>query len=76
MDALPVREETGLPYASTDTAADGEAGPVMHACGHDVHVTCLLGAVALMAQARGPLVAARSSRCSSPPRRPPTAPRR
>ena len=39
MDALPVKEETGLPYASQDTAADGS--PVMHACGHDVHVTCL-----------------------------------
>jgi hippurate hydrolase len=49
MDALPVKEETGLPYASQDTAADGS--PVMHACGHDVHVTCLLGAVALLAQA-------------------------
>jgi hippurate hydrolase len=53
MDALPVREETGLPYASTQTASDGDATvPVMHACGHDVHVTCLLGACALMAQAR------------------------
>src|SRR5215212_5594315 len=53
MDALPVREETGLPYASKETAAEGDAEvPVMHACGHDVHVTCLLGAVALMAQAR------------------------
>ena len=52
MDALPVREATGLPYASTDTAttADGEV-PVMHACGHDVHVTCLLGAVELFADA-------------------------
>lgn len=50
MDALPVREETGLPYASTQTADDGVA--VMHACGHDVHVTCLLGAVTLLAQAR------------------------
>ena len=49
MDALPVKEETGLPYASQDTAADGS--PLMHACGHDVHVTCLLGAVALLAQA-------------------------
>jgi amidohydrolase len=54
MDALPVREETGLPYASKETAAEGDAAvPVMHACGHDVHVTCLLGAIALMAQARG-----------------------
>ena len=44
MDALPVREETGLPYASTADVRR-TAPPVMHACGHDVHVTCLLGAV-------------------------------
>ncbi|HET9647108.1 MAG TPA: amidohydrolase [Microlunatus sp.] len=50
MDALPVLEATGLPYASAQTADDGT--PVMHACGHDVHVTCLLGAAALMARAR------------------------
>jgi amidohydrolase len=49
MDALPVQEQTGLPYASSDTSDDGTA--VMHACGHDVHVTCLLGAVTLMARA-------------------------
>jgi hippurate hydrolase len=49
MDALPVREETGLSYASTRTTDDDT--PVMHACGHDVHVTCLLGAVTLLAQA-------------------------
>jgi hippurate hydrolase len=50
MDALPVREETGLPYASTATAtgSEGDAVPVMHACGHDVHVTCLLGAAELL----------------------------
>src|SRR5918912_2040072 len=54
MDALPVRERTGLPYASTVTARDldGNEVPVMHACGHDVHVTCLLGASALLASAR------------------------
>ena len=54
MDALPVKEATGLPYASTDTATDEGGGTVsvMHACGHDVHVTCLLGAVALLAQAK------------------------
>jgi amidohydrolase len=54
MDALPVKEQTGLPYASTVTArdADGTEVPVMHACGHDVHVTCLLGASALLANAR------------------------
>jgi amidohydrolase len=51
MDALPVREATGLPYASTVTASTSEGSevPVMHACGHDVHVTCLLGAVDLLA---------------------------
>ena len=49
MDALPVREDTGLAYASTRTTDDGI--PVMHACGHDVHVTCLLGAVTLLAGA-------------------------
>jgi len=53
MDALPVREETGLAYASTVTARDQDSAevPVMHACGHDVHVTCLLGAAALLAGA-------------------------
>jgi amidohydrolase len=51
MDALPVEEATGLPYASTVRASDaaGNEVPVMHACGHDVHVTCLLGAAALLA---------------------------
>jgi amidohydrolase len=54
MDALPVKEQTGLPYASTVTVRDldGNEVPVMHACGHDVHVTCLLGASALLANAR------------------------
>ncbi len=46
MDGLPVLEATGLPYASTARGTDheGHEVPVMHACGHDVHVTCLLGA--------------------------------
>src|SRR6185312_11316555 len=54
MDALPVAEDTGLPYASSVTAtdADGNDRPVMHACGHDVHVTCLLGAASLLAGMR------------------------
>lgn len=54
MDALPVQEATGLPYASTVvwTDPDGSSVPVMHACGHDVHVTCLLGAAQLMGQGR------------------------
>ncbi len=54
MDALPVEEATGVPYASKAKAADpeGKTVPVMHACGHDMHVTWLAGTVALMAQAR------------------------
>ncbi|MDT5148397.1 MAG: hypothetical protein QOI01_130 [Mycobacterium sp.] len=50
MDALPVKEATGLAYASTTTVTDaaGAEIPVMHACGHDVHVTCLLGAAQLL----------------------------
>jgi hippurate hydrolase len=54
MDALPVREATGLPYASTAIATDasGQETPVMHACGHDMHVTCLLAAAQLLADHR------------------------
>lgn len=53
MDALPVTELTGLPYASGVTATDdtGAVVGVSHACGHDVHVACLLGATELLAQA-------------------------
>jgi hippurate hydrolase len=54
MDALPVEERTGLPYASKVTTRDrdGSTVPVMHACGHDMHVTWLSGASRLLAQAR------------------------
>ena len=53
MDALPVREATGLPYASNVTAdQDGKSVPVMHACGHDMHVTWLIGAATLLAKNR------------------------
>ncbi len=54
MDALPVREQTGLAYASAASGvdADGEAVPIMHACGHDLHVTCLCGAAELLARNR------------------------
>ncbi|WP_312875804.1 amidohydrolase [Arthrobacter terrae] len=54
MDALPVLEKTGLAYASTVTgkAPGGNDVPVMHACGHDVHVTCLLGAAGVLAAER------------------------
>ncbi|HEY9494846.1 MAG TPA: amidohydrolase [Intrasporangium sp.] len=54
MDALPVTELTKLPYASNVTAVDESGGTVgvSHACGHDVHVTCLLGAAASLAGGR------------------------
>lgn len=54
MDGLPVTERTGLPYASTDTVTtpEGDVSGTMHACGHDVHVTCLLGAAAVLAAHR------------------------
>jgi hippurate hydrolase len=54
MDALPVKELTGLPYASKLTAKnrEGKTVPVMHACGHDMHVVWLVGAITLLAQAR------------------------
>jgi amidohydrolase len=52
MDGLPVKEATGLPYASTVTALgpDGHDVSVMHACGHDMHVTWLAGATKLLAR--------------------------
>jgi hippurate hydrolase len=54
MDGLPVLEQTGLPYACTSRTKDhrGAEVPVMHACGHDMHITCLLGAAAELAAAR------------------------
>ena len=54
MDALPVAEQTGLDYASTQTTTDpdGAQVPVMHACGHDMHVTWLAGATAQLAASR------------------------
>jgi amidohydrolase len=51
MDGLPVKEDSGLSYASTamQTDRDGVEKPVMHACGHDVHITSLVGAARQMA---------------------------
>ena len=43
MDALPVQEQTGLPYAST-------VATKMHACGHDIHMTTLLGTAMMLTQ--------------------------
>jgi amidohydrolase len=54
MDALPVKEATGLPYASAVSATDreGKTVPVMHACGHDMHVAWLAGATKLLAESK------------------------
>ncbi|WP_458318104.1 amidohydrolase [Mycolicibacterium brisbanense] len=53
-DALPVQEQTGLPYASTARATnpDGKDVPVMHACGHDMHTTALVGTLQLLTESK------------------------
>ena len=55
MDCNPVKEITGLPYASTKTMKkeDGVEVPVMHACGHDAHVTWMLGVAKMMMTLKG-----------------------
>src|SRR5690606_2980553 len=55
MDALPVEEATGLPYASRVTGPSPSGGdvPVMHACGHDLHMACLVGLARTMGALRG-----------------------
>jgi amidohydrolase len=52
MDGLPVKEQSGLDYASRVTQVDaaGVDQPVMHACGHDVHITALVGTARQMAE--------------------------
>src|SRR5258708_28904755 len=52
LDALPVEEKTGLPYASTVKAKNdtGQDVSVMHACGHDVHITNMIGTAMMLAQ--------------------------
>jgi len=54
LDALPVKEDTGVDFASTVTVkgADGQQVPVDHACGHDMHMSCLVGMAKLMANHR------------------------
>jgi hippurate hydrolase len=61
LDALPMEEKTGLPYASTATQMwNGKETPVMHACGHDIHMASWVGAaralVTLKAQWSGTLM--------------------
>jgi len=54
MDALPVKEDTGLPYASTVRSLNlsGTEVPVMHACGHDLHMTVFVGTARVLAGMR------------------------
>lgn len=54
MDALPVKEKSGLPYASQVVATDrqGKQVSVMHACGHDIHMTCVAGAAKVLSKNR------------------------
>ena len=54
LDALPVEEKTGLPYASTVRTKDdsGREVPVMHACGHDVHMAALIGTATILAHSK------------------------
>jgi hippurate hydrolase len=54
LDALPVEEKTGLPYASKVHAKDdsGRDLPVMHACGHDLHMAAILGTAEIMARSK------------------------
>jgi amidohydrolase len=51
IDALPIKEQTGVDYASEvfETTTDGTKVPVMHACGHDMHVACLIATAELLA---------------------------
>jgi len=51
IDGLPMKEETGLLYASTDTSvlSDGSVVPVMHGCGHDLHITAAIAAAEVLA---------------------------
>ena len=56
MDALPVKEETGLPFASKVTGTyRGQPVGVMHACGHDAHVAILMGVAEILSAKRSEL---------------------
>lgn len=78
MDALPVQESTGLAYASTVTAtdADGNEVPVMHACGHDMHVSWLTGVARLLGASTSSWQGTVLAVFFSPQRRPLRGPRR
>ena len=71
MDALPVEEETGLPYASKVTAKNnaGEEVHVMHACGHDVHIATFIGVARALAKLKTNGMARSSSSDNRPRKR-------
>ena len=52
MDALPIKEQSGVDYASEtfETTTDGAKVPITHVCGHDIHVTCLIATADLLAK--------------------------
>lgn len=54
MDALPIKESTGLPYASDRTGTDrfGQATSIAHACGHDMHIVWMMGATRILSENR------------------------
>src|SRR3954464_15318299 len=54
MDALPIEESTGLPYASRESGTDrfGQATSIAHSCGHDMHVAWLMGATRILSENR------------------------
>lgn len=54
LDALPVREQTDLPYSSSKTTKDdiGREVSIMHACGHDMHMACFVGTARMLVQLR------------------------
>ena len=70
MDGLPVREKSGLSYASTKRQADmyGVEQHVMHACGHDVHITSLVGTAKQLANRKDRWSGTRSFSSANPPR--------
>ena len=68
MDALPVKEQTGLPFASKvmGKLPDGTDTPVMHACGHDTHVATWLGTARRLAAKKSDSTAAQRSARTPP----------
>ena len=70
MDALPVTEDTALPFKSqVRTTYLGQDVGVAHACGHDIHVAVQMGVAAILASMKDDVAGTRCSSSSSPPRK-------